>query len=80
MPVPSPELVEEIKDFLDKVEYSPKDPSKQLNLWFCINGPVAVLPVINWLDWEENPQDSDWKEADEKIRELAESGLGTNLP
>ena len=78
LPVPSPELVEEIKDFLDKVEYSPKDPSKQLNLWFCINGPVAVLPVINWLDWEENPQDSDWKEADEKIRELAESGFRFN--
>ena len=64
-----------LKEFFKSKYIVEMDLNKKIRQWFSVNGPVAVLPTIDWLEWEENPQDSNWLEADEHISSLAESGF-----
>lgn len=42
---------------------------------FFANGPVAVLKVIEWLDWEVSQDPESWQKADKALIDLAASGF-----
>ena len=42
---------------------------------FCVNGPVGVLPIIDWINWDTRQSEEDWRRADERICDLANSGF-----
>ena len=42
---------------------------------FCVNGQVAVLPIIDWINWDTRQSEEDWRRADERICDLANSGF-----
>ena len=34
---------------------------------FCVNGPVAVLPIIDWINWDLRQEDKGLRKADARI-------------
>jgi hypothetical protein len=51
---------------------SEKDETHRL---FYVNGPVAVLPIIDWINWDTRQSEDEWSGADERVIELANSGF-----
>jgi len=41
---------------------------------FAINGVVAILPVVDWLRFDEEAETDGWADVDRKVANLASSG------
>jgi hypothetical protein len=51
---------------------------EEISRLFCVNGPVAVLPIVDWINWDHRQEDKDWQTADARILSLSESGFKFN--